>query len=243
MRQTIQSILLILLLSTAYSAFAMSFTSESLLEEQMMSDERVVQVQRQGLEEILRFMRTRVDLFPAEKVSGKHMLSREEKEQIWSVWLAFLDRLMVLDSISQTYSEYTHIQHKAQRKRSFRLAYAAFLARYRFALDFFEITERDPVFHVVLNENVPELGLAKGTYTDLKYHYLHMAIASEFVAHTLTHKRYGDETDTLLGKEIEEDQTIIWRYGRGKGIKQTVKNGAQIVKDAGFKTVFPIKKG
>jgi hypothetical protein len=221
----------------------MNTTSENLLEEQMKSDEQVVQVQRQGLAEILRFMRSRADLFPAEKVSGKHMLSREEKEQIWSTWLAFLDRLMALDSISQSYSDYADLQDKAQRKRSFRMAYAAFLARYRFALDFFEITERDPVFHVVLNESVPELGLAKGTYADLKYHYLHVAIASEFVAHTLTHKRYGDEADSLLGKEIEEDQAIIWHYGRGKGIKQTFKNGAQIVKDAGFKAVFPVQKG
>jgi large subunit ribosomal protein L4 len=65
----------------------------------MKNDEQVVRIQRQGLADILQFMRSRADLFPMEKVSEKHMLSREEKEQIWSTWLAFLDRLMVLDSM------------------------------------------------------------------------------------------------------------------------------------------------
>jgi hypothetical protein len=243
MRQIIQSILITLILSAADPALATIATPELLLQERMAADEQTVLVQRQGLADILRFMRSRPDLFPAEKVSRKHMLSREQKEQIWSTWLAFLDRLMALDAISQSYGEYADLQDKGVRKRSFRMAYAAFLARYRFALDFFEMTERDPVFHVVLNERVPELGLAKGTYADLKYHYLHVAIASEFVAHSVIHKRYGDETDSILGKEISEDQAVIWKYGRGKGIKQTVKNGAQIVKDAGFKAVFPIQKG
>lgn len=243
MRHTLQNILFALIFTAAQSALATNSTTRTQPEDQMQNDEQVVQIQRLGLAATLRFMQSRADLFPAEKVRDKHLLSREQKEQIWSTWIAFLDRLMVLDSISQSYGDYAELEDEALRKRGFRIAYAAFLARYRHALDFLDITERDPALHVVLNESVPEMGLAEGTYADLKYHYLHVAIASEFVGLTLAHRRYGDEIDTALGKEIETDQAVIWRYGKGEGIKQTFKNGAQIVKDASFKAVFPIQKG
>ncbi|MEJ2610943.1 MAG: YiiX/YebB-like N1pC/P60 family cysteine hydrolase [Candidatus Thiodiazotropha sp.] len=45
-----------------------------------------------------------------------------------------------------------------------------------------------------------------------------------------------------LNPGIEDDQNVIWQYGRGEGIKQTLKNGAQIIKDSTFKALFPIQK-
>ena len=207
------------------------------------NDEKVVKIQRRGLAGIIDFMDARDDLFPQQKRKDKHMLNREQKERIWSTWIAFLDRLMVLESIEQSYADYAEETDETLRKAAFRIAYAAFLARYRHGLDFLAITERDPVFHVILNEPVPELGLGKATYSDLKYRYLHVAIASEFAALGLKSKFYGEEEADSLQPEITGDRAVIWRHGRGNGVLQTFRNGAQLVKDASFKAYFPIQKG
>ncbi len=210
---------------------------------QLTNDERVVLIQRQGLAETLRFMQQRNDLFPAEQPDLKHMLSREQKEEIWSTWVSFLDRFMLLDSIGQRYADYREQKDPVLRRQQFRIAYAAFLARYRYSLDFLAITERDPVFHTILNERIPELGLDKGTYVEFKYHYLHLAIATEFAALGINSRLFGEDETDALQPGINDDRAVIWRYGGGEGIKQTVRNGAQIVKDSSFNAFFPIQKG
>jgi hypothetical protein len=126
---------------------------------------------------------------------------------------------------------------------AFRTAYAAFLARYRYVLDFLQITESDPQYHTLLNEPIPELGLELGAYAEVKYHYLHVAIATEFARLALNYRFYGEEPGFPLNEGIKEDQAKIWVYGKGKGITQTIKNGIQIVKDTSFKALFPIQKG
>jgi len=47
----------------------------------------------------------------------------------------------------------------------------------------------------------------------------------------------------LSSPAIAGDRAVIWRHGRGEGVLQTFRNGAQIVKDASFKAYFPIQKG
>jgi len=53
------------------------------------------------------------------------------------------------------------------RPAAFRLAYAAFFAQYRQALDFIAVAERNPAMLTMLNEPVPELGLPERTYARL----------------------------------------------------------------------------
>ncbi|MBC2717009.1 MAG: hypothetical protein HF978_17025 [Desulfobacteraceae bacterium] len=50
------------------------------------------------------------------------------------------------------------------KRTAFRIYFAAFLAQYRYAMDFIDISDQNPDFHVVLNESVPEIGLP-GFYT------------------------------------------------------------------------------
>ncbi len=236
--------LLILLLGVVAANPVSSVASpgEKALLQQLNNDQEVVLIQRRGLADTLRYMRTERDLFAGEN-SEQQLITREQRERIWSTWVSFLDRLLILDSISQSYEEQVDPQRGPLHKMAFRTAYAAFLTRYRYTLDFLDITERTPLFHTILNEAIPELGLRKNTYTDLKYHYLHVAIASEFARLALKYRLYGEEPGFRLNGGINDDQDSIWQYARGKGILQTIKNGVQIVKDTSFKAMFPIQRG
>ncbi|MET0091184.1 MAG: hypothetical protein ABW068_14415 [Candidatus Thiodiazotropha sp.] len=210
---------------------------------QLHNDEQVVLIQRQALRDIIDFMERREDLFPRETAKTPHLLSREEKEIVWSTWIAFLDHLMILDAIEQNYEELPNGSDDDLARQAFHLAHAVFLTRYRFSLDFLVMTERDPLFHVILNEAVPELGLNDRTYAQLKYRYLHVAIATRFASLGVKAGQLGEAVNPKIQQSIEEDRSVIWEYGRGQGILQTLRNGTQIVKDAGFEAYFPVQKG
>jgi hypothetical protein len=216
---------------------------EASLQDQLNNNQEVVLIQRKGLSDILNYLRSDTDLFTNRREAKNRLLDRKQREQVRSTWVSFLDRLLILDSISQSYEDYKHHQDERVLKKAFRIAYAAFLARYRYVLDFLQITERNPQFHILLNEPITELGLAQGTYAEIKYHYLHIAIATEFARLALAYRLTGEEPGFRLNQGINEDQAKIWEYGKGKGIKQTIKNGIQIVKDSSFKAFFPIQKG
>ncbi|MBT2989677.1 MAG: hypothetical protein KME65_11995 [Candidatus Thiodiazotropha sp. (ex Ctena orbiculata)] len=233
---------LLLMLVAANPVPADTPPDERALLQRLHNDKEVVLTQRRGLADTLDYMRTENDLFTTGSRDDR-LITREQKEQIWSTWVSLLDRLLILDSISQSYESYRNQPDEILRKTAFRTAYAAFLARYRYVLDFLQISERNPQIHILLNEPVPELGLKQGSYAKIKYHYLNVAIAAEFTRLALNYRLYGEEPGFPLNQGIEQDQAKIWHYGKGDGIRQTIKNGMQIVKDTSFKALFPIQKG
>ncbi|MEW8026495.1 MAG: YiiX/YebB-like N1pC/P60 family cysteine hydrolase [Candidatus Thiodiazotropha sp.] len=243
MNKSIRIALLLLTIKTTSPVALAAPSVAASLQQQLDNDREVVLIQRSGLADTLRYMQSNSDLFPPAKSSDDRLAKRAQREQIRSTWVSFLDRLLILDSISQSYNGYKQHQDERIRKMAFRNAYAAFLARYRYVLDFLQITERNAQFHTLLNESIPELGLEQGTYAEVKYHYLHIAIATRYARHALTYRLYGEEPGFPLNRGIREDQARIWDYGMGKGIKQTINNGIQIVKDSSFKALFPIQKG
>ncbi|MCG7911546.1 MAG: hypothetical protein JAY82_17420 [Candidatus Thiodiazotropha taylori] len=234
----------ILLLLTLYTTTSVvSATSNSGIDSQLLDNNlQVVLTQRKGLSDIVDYLGSNRELFNDQTTADNQLPDRIQRQQIRSTWVSLLDRLLVLDSISQSYEDYKQ-QDEITRNRAFRIAYAAFLARYRYVLDFLQITESNPQAHILLNERVADLGLESGTYSKIKFHYLNIAIATEFARLSLSYRLIGEQSGFPLNQGIKEDQAKLWEYGKGKGIQQTVKNGVQIIKDSSFKAFFPVQKG
>ena len=235
-------LLLLLTVCTPAAAISATSTSETSSREQLDNNLQVILTQRKGLSDILAYLSSNSDLFNKREAAENQLPDSTQRQQIRSTWVSLLDRLMILDSISQSYDDYMQ-QDEVIRKRAFRIAYAAFLTRYRYVLDFLQITERNPQIHILLNEPIAELGLEQGTYSKIKFHYLNIAIATEFARLTLSYRLTGEQPGFQLNQGIKEDQAKLWDYGKGKGVEQTVKNGVQIVKDSSFKAFFPVQKG
>jgi hypothetical protein len=208
------------------------------------SDTKSVKVYRDGLTAVMTFVASRPDVFPAEKIKSKdpRVLRREQKEVAWNTWKSFLDYLVALDAVGQVHRDFLFLEGDA-RERSFMVGGAAFLAKYRFALDWIARVENEPLFDTILNEPVPELGLPEGTYRLLKKRYLHVARAGEFGAFEAMWNWYGRGWEGELGAGIESDRNAIWAAGKGQGEALTVKNAFNIVQQKGFDTCFPIQAG
>lgn len=205
-------------------------------------DLAAVETYRAGLRSVVAFAESRPDLFPAEKAAQGRTVSRDDRRAIRSAWSQFLDYLMALDSIGEYHRSFYRLRGE-HRGQSFLAGYAAFLAQYRFALEFIERVENDPGLDVLLNEPVPELGVPGDSYARLKFRFLNLGRAAEFAAYDVIYKNTDNLQGTRIRDAIGEDRRKIWEAGKGSGEILTAKNALALVRRTGFKAYFPVQAG
>jgi len=195
---------------------------------------------REGLADIVAYMARRPDLFPAQAPAPQRVLTSAQSQQVRDLWGRFLDYQLMLDATWRRLSE----RGPAEDAGQFAVRYAAFLTRYRYALEFIRLADADPTVRIVLNEPVTEIGLPERSYADFKFRFLHVAIAGEFTALSATHAvgSQGKET-AALRRVIRDDERYLWRAGREHGVLNTLRNAGQIVQDGGARLIFPAQKG
>ncbi len=198
---------------------------------------------REKMREILRYMASRPDLFPTEQVTNFRKLSPDQRRTIRQVWESFLDQILAMDALGSTMSELYRHGGKPWKETAFRITYAAFLAQYRFAMDFITLMERDSSMHTLLNEEMPELGMPKNTYADFKYRFLNVFRGAEFARLNIIYRHYEGDPDLILTPGMDADIRAIWDAGKGRGPAQTFQNAVKIVQDTTFTAWFPVQKG
>jgi hypothetical protein len=235
--------LLFLVNSFGLDASAISYLSESAFIKISDEEARFVKQYRQRMIDIIDFMKKKPDLFEAKSSNGEMSLNREQRLLVWNTWEAFLDYMLAMDAFGNIYSEYYKELDGELKKSAFRIFFAAFLAQYRYAMDFIDIIEQNPDLHVVLNEAVPEIGLPPNTYSRLKFRFLNVILGAEFARLHVVYKYYGKDRHLELSKGMSEDISAIWNAGKWHGPIQTVQNGIQILQDTAFTAWFPVQKG
>jgi hypothetical protein len=207
------------------------------------ADVKRILICRRGLGQILSFVLAHPRLFPREKRQETRMLTRTQREQLGAVWQSFLDYCFALDAIQDAYSGFYKQDGRLKQKASFYVRYAAFLTQYQYALAFLENTDNDPTFDIVLNEADVNAGLPDKTFAALKFRFLNVAMASQFVALNTIAAHYGPCEMEALADGIEGDKKMVWQMGKGKGEALTLNNALNIIKRAGFSAWLPVQKG
>ena len=217
--------------------------SEAELYLKQTRDMQAVKIYRRGLTDLIEEVYSRKDLFPKNKLEHPRMLNKEARNEVVAIWKSLLDYYMALDSIAAFHRDFLKIEDRGQEKFSFHIYRAAFLAEYRFALDFISAAENNPALDTLFNESVKELGLPDNIYENYKYRFLNVKIASEFAAFEAVAPLFRNPMDIDLGQSIKEDRKKIWSHGKYKGPALTVKNGFKILKKSGHRAWFPVQKG
>src|SRR6185436_3989022 len=150
--------------------------------ESQASDLRAVVVFREGLAHLVDFASTRPDLFPAARRRDSHLLNEVERVEVRETWKSFLDYVIALDSLEHFHADYALTSWR-DRAASFHVARGAFIAQYRFALDFIQRVENDRKLAILLNDPMPELGLPAGSYDRFKFSFLNVAASSQLTAY------------------------------------------------------------
>ena len=212
------------------------------LEARLQQDAGAVALHRNGLREVIRFVESRGDLFPAETPKEKRLLRREEKEVVWQTWQRFLDYMVALDSAELYHANFFRLKGTA-KEDSFFISYAAMLAQYRAALELIDRIEHNPELEKVLNDAVPELGLPAGTYAKLKLKYLNARIATEFAASEVVLKTFPENHPQKLRAGIRADAEYLWRAGQGRSEVLTLKNALKVVQAGAGSAWLPVQAG
>lgn len=212
-------------------------------EQRQEADLQTVKIYRSGLARLVNFTRSRTDLFPPARLKTPRLLSESDRDTVRDTWKSMLDYYLALDSLARYHAEAYALAGTRELAPSFHVSRGAFLAQYRFALDFIERTENDRKLAVLLNDPVPELGLPKGSYDQFKFRYLNVAAASQFAAYGAASRLVRAPADPELARGIAEDAARIWKAGKGKGEALTAANAVNVVKKLGSRLSFPVQAG
>jgi hypothetical protein len=206
-------------------------------------DRESVVIYRSGLARLAAYTQSRADLFPAARLGSPRLLSESDREAVRGTWKSLLDYYLALDSLARYHAEAYALAGTREWAPSFHVARGAFLAQYRFALDFIQRAENDPKLAILLNDPVAELGLPKGSYDQFKFRYLNVAAASQFAAYDAVAHLLPTPTDPALARGMAEDADRIWKAGKGKGEALTAINALNVVKKLGTRLSFPVQAG
>ncbi len=198
---------------------------------------------RANLQDLVRQIQNRHDLFGARSSDDSTLLQPEVRQDILAIWYPLLDNYLMLDAIAQRYAGFHFLQSKSDRQRAFHLVRSVFLTQYRVALDAIGELERNPVVDTILNEAEPPLGLPEGVYAHFKYQYLNVIKAGRYAALEAVAQVYPAASDSDLKQWCERDSQAILGAGMGPGPLMTLANGIAILQRIGQSAWFPVQKG
>lgn len=197
---------------------------------------------RAALHDLLDATKLKTEIFPIDRAVKQQFIKREQRLIAVQTWQTFLDKLQILDELGEQYELIYKNAYKADKKQAFYISYAAFLVRYRYALEFIDFFENYSAMNTVLNEAVPELELQQGSYKKTKLYYLNSMRSAEFIRLNTLYQWYRQGDHSTLTMDINADVAVIFRAGIGVGAKQTLRNALRIVQDTGFTIWFPLQK-
>jgi hypothetical protein len=185
--------------------------------------------QRDGLRRIIAYVGDHREVFltPDAALPG-----RDEKSQLRGLWEQYLDYSLGLASIEEKYADLQQWEGKA-RSGAFEIAYGAYLAQYRSALDLLGLLDASPHADTVLNESLPGMGFPERSYADFKFRFLNVAAAARFAALNVV-AALGDAPEGVWAKlrpTVAEDRAAILGMGKGAGEAMTAKNAWKVIGD------------
>lgn len=208
----------------------------------LAADQAAVQRHRDGLRRAVAFTHVRPDLFADKRLFEARVLSREQKEAVWNTWKAFLDYTVALEATADFHRDFLLLRRPAQDE-SFLIRCGAHFAQHRWALAFIARADNDPGMDTFLNEPVPELGLPKGSYAQLKLRHLNPVHAAHFGALAVYLRTVSSEISPALRALVREDEAEIFKGAIGKTELLTAANALEVLKRGGTALWLPVQTG
>jgi hypothetical protein len=241
-----KAVLTAVLLAAAFPAWAKALALSDLdgagRAERQAEDVRAVEIYRTGLERLSEHVQARPDLFPGIRLSAPRLLNEQQRADVRGVWKAFLDYSLALHSLERYHADYALTAWR-DRAPSFHLARGAFLAQYRFALEFIQHAENDRKLAILLNDPVPEMGLPAGSYDQLKLRFLNVTASTQLTAYGVLARLLPAPADRELAQAIAADEEILWDAAVGKRQVLTVANAVNVLEKLGHRVTFPVQTG
>ncbi|MBU4446596.1 MAG: hypothetical protein L6422_00225 [Candidatus Marinimicrobia bacterium] len=184
------------------------------------------------------------------------ILTHTQRKEIKQIWAQYLDLSIVLQKLIL---EYKHVESFKIRDQldAYLISYAAYLLFYSSGLDIIENIANIAPFEVLFNEPIPEYGILRGQYTNIKWQIVHIEefyeLAEGYSGYKEMLKKYpiapvstenlrSNKDGQYLTKLIEERYPLCKQKLESEGISNLVQNILDTFKDKTQDVLFPIQK-
>lgn len=194
-----------------------------------------IELQRQGLANLLVYMDGKPDLF-ARSTEQPLLLNREQKTQALNVWLLYLDYMSTLRQLSDDTENYLSLKGDARKERQ-QLNALAFTAHYRFGLEFIARVKNDA--ELVKWYNTPH------TSHDLPKNF-YRRFSNEILGEWMTNRfdqfiyAFGASNEYPGFASLDADRSAIASFNR---VGLLSGNSAGMFGRSLYGTYYPIQKG
>ncbi len=171
------------------------------------------------------------------------VLSKEQRTSLRNLMEFIYNHFAAIYRYERRFADYNHLPNDLLKQKAFFRYFEAYILQYKYALIFIQILEPyDDLLNVILNEKSDETGLPVNSFAHFKFYFLHLGMASRFVAFNRINEFYERTTGVKLPSLLKKDVTFIWRMGKGEGIYLTFKNAVTIINQTSKKFFFPMQK-
>lgn len=191
-------------------------------------------IQRDGLENLLKYMDSREDLFARDK-SSNPLLNLDEKREALKVWVVFLDYMSALQSITSETRNYRALSGYERDQRQEQYAYAL-TAQYRFGLEFIRRVNNDAELVKWYNLEHEDYSLPQNLYLRFRDQTLSDWTTDNFDRFIFS---FAPNQENQITQAISRDRVAIGELNR-VGLLAT--NSANTIGRSLYRTYFPIQK-
>ena len=187
--------------------------------------------------------------FKSIKDEKPSILTHTQRKEIKQIWAQYLDLSIVLQKFIL---EYKHVDSFKKRDQldAYLISYAAYLLFYSSGLDIIENTANITPFEILLDEPIPEYGILRGQYTNIKWQIVHIEefyeLTEGYSSYKEMLKKYpvapANKDGQYLAKLIEERYPLCKQKLESEGISNLVQNILDTFKDKTLDVLFPIQK-
>lgn len=200
---------------------------------------------RSSLYLFLEHLKTKPEL---SKPGSDGMLTRTQKEALWTEWSSALDYLYGLESIRKQYRRYykSDVPSKVSRK-AFILSYSTLVMSYAFMVQLAQWSqEQSEATQVALNEQVLEFALKAKRLDELLSAYLNPKLIMEITVKDLKYRFFTrNNKDQLIPKllldPLDQDRKFTSKVKDHGGSILTVKHAFDQLKKDTLEAVFPLQ--
>jgi hypothetical protein len=176
-----------------------------------------------------------------------------ERARLYAHWATYLDHMMALEAVNNFYSDFFFIIDRPRHVRVFLLAYASYLAKVSYGLDFVALTIGNDLYEKKLDDAAPEHGIPAGMYATLKWNAIHVnrltGVHAGYAYYSMLKSTFEKEGLTAAPQTawlldyIDRHYARIKRELDERGVEYFASNGADIVRDSAMAAWFPVQMG
>jgi hypothetical protein len=187
---------------------------------------------------------------PLLAIEQPDQLSSSQRQKIRDVWWSFLEPMIALDRLKRRYYGWygvDYLLHAPLHARSYAIVFGALCAQVDAGQELLELVSGKKLVQALFDEEMPELGVPRGTFSALRSRlgrardHSFVPAGSEWFSLWIRRHLAGPNGERVIRLVEDRSRRALDRLLRG-GVVRTAENKSELLKSKAFEAWFPVQK-